>query len=67
MRTIRTFTIGLALLGLSACGDTLAEQGLIGAGAGAVTAKALDADMATGAVVGAAGNIAYCQRYPSRC
>ena len=56
-----------ALTALSACGDTLGEQALIGAGAGAGTAVVLDGDAATGAVVGAAANVAYCRTYPSRC
>ncbi|MCR8546666.1 hypothetical protein M4578_02405 [Salipiger sp. P9] len=67
MQIVKFLTLGAALAGLSACGDTLGEQALIGAGAGAATAVAVDGDLATGAVVGAAGNIAYCQRYPSRC
>jgi len=58
----------LAVLGgLSACGDTLGQQALIGAGAGAGTAIVLDGDVATGAIVGAAGNVAYCQLYPEQC
>ena len=57
----------LALLALAACGDTALEQGLIGGGAGAGTAIVLDGDVATGAVIGAVGNVAYCQTYPDRC
>ena len=56
-----------ALLGLSACGDTLLEQGAIGGVAGAGTAVALDGDPLTGAAIGAGGNILYCQQYPGRC
>ena len=56
-----------ATLTLSACGDTLLEQGAIGAAAGAGTAAAVDGDIATGAVVGAGVNVAYCQTYPERC
>ncbi len=52
---------------LTACGDTLGEQALYGAGAGAATAAVLGGDVATGAVVGGAGNALYCQTYPSRC
>ncbi|SLN51496.1 hypothetical protein ROA7450_02580 [Roseovarius albus] len=60
---IKRFTIPLlaALTGLSACGDTIAQQGLIGAGAGAGTALVLGGSVGTGLVVGAAGNVAYCQ------
>ena len=42
-------------LGVSACGDTVGEQALIGG------------DIVAGAAVGAAGNVLYCQQYPSRC
>ncbi len=52
---------------LSACGDTLAEQGVLGAGAGAAAAVALDGNLAAGALVGAAANVAYCKQYPTRC
>jgi osmotically inducible lipoprotein OsmB len=52
---------------LAACGDTPLEQGLIGAGAGAGAAVVLDGNPVTGAVVGGAANVVYCQRYPSRC
>lgn len=60
-------TLVAAILALGACGDTLGEQALLGAGAGATGAAVLDGDPLTGAAVGAAANIAYCQRYPSRC
>ena len=54
MRATKTIFAGLlALSGLAACGDTLGEQALFGAGAGAGTALILDGDIATGAVVGA--------------
>ncbi len=56
-----------AALTLSACGDNLAEQGIFGAGAGAGVAAVTGGNAATGAAVGAAGNIAYCQAYPARC
>ena len=48
------------LLVLSACGETVLEQGLLGAGAGAGTAIALGGDVQTGAVLGAGINI-FCQ------
>ena len=50
-----------SILALSACGDTLLEQGLMGAGAGAGAAAILGGDTPTGAVVGAGTNI-YCQQ-----
>jgi hypothetical protein len=57
----------VALLGLSACGDTLGEQALLGGAAGGGTAVAAGGDPLTGAAVGAAANVAYCQTYPERC
>ena len=57
----------LALASLAACGGTAPEQALFGAGAGAGTAAVLDGNLAAGAVIGAAGNVAYCQTFPDRC
>lgn len=54
-------------LALAGCGDTPAEQALIGAGAGAVAAGATNGNPVRGAVYGAAGNVAFCQAYPERC
>ncbi|WP_300583703.1 hypothetical protein [Marivita sp.] len=69
IHTIRPASIlaVVALLGLSACGDTLGEQALLGGAAGGGTAVAAGGDPLTGAAVGAAANIAYCQTYPERC
>ncbi len=58
---------GLALLGLVGCGATAGQQAVLGAGAGVGTAIVTGGDATTGAVVGAAANVAYCQKYPSRC
>ncbi|MEL6169153.1 MAG: hypothetical protein AAFR35_10710 [Pseudomonadota bacterium] len=57
----------VALLGLAACGDTVGEQALIGAGGGAATALVLDGDLLTGAALGAAGNVAACQSGAANC
>ena len=57
----------VALGGLSACGDTYLEKGLLGAGAGAGAAMLVGGDVEAGALLGAAGNIAYCEKYPSKC
>ena len=57
----------LLLSALAACGDTLGKQALIGGGAGLGTAAVLDGNLAAGALVGAAGNVAFCQAYPERC
>ncbi|MCC6006658.1 MAG: hypothetical protein JJU40_03170 [Rhodobacteraceae bacterium] len=56
-----------AVLGLAACGNSVPEQALFGAGAGALGAAALGGNAATGAVVGAAGNVLYCQQFPHLC
>lgn len=56
-----------ALVTLAACGDTVLEQGLLGAGAGAGVAIVLGGDTTTGAVLGGAANVLYCQQNPSQC
>lgn len=66
----KTYKAGAAcilFIALAACGGTVPEQAIFGAGAGAGTAAVLDGNIAAGAVVGAAGNIAYCQTFPDRC
>ena len=65
---IKTLALAGALCAsLAACGDTVGEQALVGAGAGAATAVVLDGKPFTGAVVGAAGNLLYCQTNPGKC
>ncbi len=64
---LRLGLCALALGGLVACGDSIPEQALLGAGAGAGTALVLDGNVAGGAVIGAAGNVAFCQAYPDKC
>ncbi len=67
-RTLILKLAAIASLGLvAACGDTAVEQALMGGGAGAATSLVLDGNVATGALVGAAANVAYCQKYPTRC
>ncbi|GAA6207973.1 hypothetical protein NBRC116601_12660 [Cognatishimia sp. WU-CL00825] len=56
-----------ASLGLSACGDTALEQGVLGAGAGAGAAIVTGGNAKTAAVIGGFANVAYCQTYPERC
>lgn len=58
---------GILALALAGCGETPLEQALYGAGAGAGSALILAGDAGTGAVLGAVGNLAYCQTYPQRC
>lgn len=67
MRITKWVAGAICALTLAACGDTVAEQGLIGAGAGAGTAVLIDGNPVTGAVVGGVANVAFCQRYPHRC
>ncbi|THH35801.1 hypothetical protein E4Z66_12010 [Aliishimia ponticola] len=59
--------LSAALLSLAACGDTTGERAIFGAGAGAGAAAVVNANPVTGAAVGAAANLAYCQTYPERC
>ena len=59
--------VGAATLGLSACGDTVTDQALIGGAAGAGAAIITDGSLLKGAAIGAAGNTLYCQAYPSKC
>lgn len=56
-----------ALLALGACGDTVAEQAVVGAGAGAGAAVLLDGDPLLGAAGGAAANVLFCQNNPDQC
>ena len=55
-----------SLLALSACGDTLLEQTLLGAGAGAAGAAVVGGDTTTGAVTGVGVNL-FCQNFSDRC
>lgn len=57
----RAAICGIALVALAACGRNAVEQTVFGAGAGAGAAAILDEDLLTGAAVGAAGNVLYCQ------
>ncbi|MEM9709039.1 MAG: hypothetical protein AAF871_09620 [Pseudomonadota bacterium] len=67
MRRMTAILLLLGGFGLGACGDTLGEQALIGGAAGAGVSAATNGDILTGAALGAAGNVAYCQTYPGRC
>ncbi|SFT47687.1 hypothetical protein [Sedimentitalea nanhaiensis] len=61
-------TAVLALLGgLAGCGDTVGEQALLGAGAGAGTAAVLNGSVLGGAALGAGANVLYCQENPGKC
>ncbi|MFD1911731.1 hypothetical protein [Halodurantibacterium flavum] len=64
----KTIALGFALLmGVAACGNTVGEQALIGGGAGAIAGAATGGDVAAGAVIGAGGNVAFCQLNPHLC
>lgn len=58
---MRMILVCAVLGGLSACGDTVGEQALVGAGVGAASAALVGGDVVTGAVGGAGANVAYCQ------
>ena len=66
-----SFRTSLCILGLcgglAACGETIGEQALGGAAVGAGAATITSGSIATGAAVGAAGNIAYCELNPGKC
>ncbi|MCB1312850.1 MAG: hypothetical protein KDK29_13695 [Sedimentitalea sp.] len=67
MRICKSLAIVAGLSALAACGDTLGEQALYGAGAGAGTAAILDGNVAAGAALGAGANVLYCQQNPGKC
>lgn len=68
MRVYTSFPCALALLAtLAACGDTAAEQALLGGAAGVGGAAVVGGSLLTGAAVGAAGNVAYCQLTDADC
>ncbi len=67
MRICKSLAIVAILSALAACGDTLGEQALYGAGAGAGTAAILDGNVAAGAALGAGANVLYCQQNPGKC
>ncbi|WP_093119594.1 hypothetical protein [Salinihabitans flavidus] len=68
MRRITAVGLCVGLAGLvAACGNTTTEQAVLGVGAGTAASVVAGGSVATGAVLGAAGNVAYCKAYPSRC
>ncbi len=66
-RTSIAVLAGVAALSLAACGDTMGEQALYGAGTGAAASAILDGNLVTGAVVGAGANVLYCRENPGKC
>ena len=68
MQFLKPLTLCVCAAGpLAACGDTVPEQALFGTAAGAGTAAVVGGSLLTGAAVGAAGNVAFCQVYPNKC
>ncbi|WP_270729324.1 hypothetical protein [Shimia sp. Alg240-R146] len=67
MRIHKIILAGATALGLAACGDTLGEQALIGAGAGTATAAVVGGNLAAGAIIGGAANAIYCQEFSNKC
>ncbi len=66
-RNLSAVAASLALVALAACGDTIPEQALLGGGAGAIAGAAVGGSVLTGAAVGAAGNVIYCQATQTSC
>ena len=67
MLLYRFLAVSTMCAGLAACGDTTGEQALLGGGAGAIGAAALDANPVAGAAVGASANVLYCKENPGKC
>lgn len=64
--------IGLAgaaalVLAVAGCGNTVGEQALFGGAAGVGVAAATGGDPVAGGVIGAGGNVAFCQLNPHLC
>ena len=57
----------VAALGVSACGDTVGEQAIIGGAVGAGAAAVTSGSVVTGAAVGAAGNVLACELDIANC
>jgi len=67
MQISRVFAALAVCAGLGACGDTVGQQAVVGAGGGLVGAALVNGNPIVGAALGTAANIAYCQQYPSKC
>ncbi|MEX0302134.1 MAG: hypothetical protein AB3N24_06900 [Leisingera sp.] len=64
----KSLIAAFSLCGLvAACGDTAGERIVYGGGAGALGAAILDANLVTGAAVGVAANLVYCEQNPRKC
>jgi osmotically inducible lipoprotein OsmB len=67
MRPTRLISVLALCAGLAACGETVGEQALYGAGAGMLGSLVVDGDPILGAIAGAAGNVLYCEAGPGNC
>lgn len=67
MRAIRILAALAVCAGVAACGDSIEEQALYGAGAGLGTALVLDGNPLAGAALGAAANTLVCQTNTANC
>ena len=67
MRAKPIFLVLATCAGLAACGDTMGEQALYGAGAGLAGSAILDTDPVLGVAAGAAANVLYCREHPGKC
>lgn len=67
MRTLSLAGASALVLALAGCGDTVGEQALFGGAAGVGAAAVTGGDPLVGGVVGAGGNVAFCQLYPQQC
>lgn len=64
--------IGLAgalalVVAVAGCGNTVGEQALLGGAAGVGVAAVSGGDPVAGGVIGAGGNVAFCQLNPGAC
>ncbi|MCC5985638.1 MAG: hypothetical protein JJU42_14870 [Rhodobacteraceae bacterium] len=57
----------LGALLLAGCGQTVGEQALFGGAAGAAAGALTGGDAVAGGIIGAGGNVAFCQLYPEQC
>ena len=63
----KLFCAAALAVSVAACGDTVGEQALIGAGAGAATAVVVGGSAAAGVLAGSAANVIYCHENPGKC
>jgi hypothetical protein len=67
LRIKPTYLAAAALVALAACGDTIGERAAIGGAVGAGAAAITSGNVLSGAAVGAAGNLVYCEVNPGKC